>query len=1776
LRLSSIGFPSAVADTFTILTATSISGTFAAGAGAIFTAPNGTRYQLSYTSTSVFLTHINTAPTLTAPSDQSSTEGSSTPFSLGSFADPDPDSPWTVDVNWGDDSSPTTFTMTSPGTITAPSHPYADEGSFNVTVTVTDRNGASDSKTFSVTVADADVLSADPMQPTLSAQAEGTAFTGLSLATFDDSYTGAPAGDFTARIDWGDGSPLDTTTGVVSGSTGGPFTVRGNHRYTEEGSYTITVTLAEDGSGTASFTITRSNALLVNDQQLTNLATAAMPTGKLEGSAIGALTGIASFSDPGGAEPVSDYTATINWGDGTSAAGTVVSTGGNHFRVDAPDHTYAEEGTYTVNVTLRHDALSAVTTPSHSITIADPPVVATGLAASAVEGSAFTGALASFTDPGGAESGSGHYTVASIDWGDGSLLDTTSGAISGPADGVFTTSGTHTYAEEGSYTVTVILDHEGIRTMQTTTATVVDAILTALGTTIHLDQGTSFTGTVATFTDANPAGTVSDFSATITWEDGSSSTGTISQNSDGSFTVTGSHLFAQAGNGQTITVGINDVGGASTSAQSTANVAESQTDVTPPVITIRSPTSPLDANYNLTISGQVTDPDSPVANLQVVIDGGTSQSVSFDDSGSFGVTTSFPLNHTADGIHTLQFQATDPAGNLATASYTFTLDTTPPVIGSFDLSPTDATGPQTAAASIVTLVGQTDPNITVELLETGAVALTNNQGRFQFPGVALVPGDNTFTLQALDQAHNVTTQQQTFHRFGSTGQPNAVLVWNQTLLQAIQLDATPPPQASRAMAMVQIAVYNAVSAIAGTPGYYFRLSAPSGASPEAAVSQAAHDVLSYLYPAQQAAFDSLLATELSGVPDGQGKSDGIQLGQQSASAIIALRANDGWNKFVDYTPGSGPGVWQPTPPMYMEALDPQWATLTPFAMTSDSQFRPAGPPALSSQAWADAFNEVKSLGAADSTTRTGDQTQIARFWADGAGSYTPAGHWNEIAQQIAQQNGDSLSADARLFAELDIALADAGIVAWDAKYTYNAWRPITAIRNADQAGNPAVTADPNWTPLLVTPNFPEYVSGHSTYSAAAAAILDAFFGTNVNFSTTSVTWPGVTRSFSSFDQAAAEAGESRIYAGIHFQFSNQDGQAAGRALGNYVLSSFAVSQDTLPPQISLDDVLPSGATNHNVNVTGHVVDNLSGVASLTAQLDGGSIFTLTFDESGNFTIPTSLALDGSADGQHTYTLVSTDFAGNTSVPVTFTFSLATQLPAVTVTSPVEASDLMAGTTLTGTMTGHGAAITAVSYAFDGGTAMPIVFDTTTGTFSQALDLSKLSLGAHTLTVSASDAAGNTASSTAEVNLPAAIPLTISSLTPANGANDVGVTFRPKVVFSRPVDLSTLNSNNFYASDSTGARLPATIVPAADGSYAWLFFTTPMPGASTITLAVDGSTILAPDGTLLDAAGNGTPGSSLTSTFVTVNLAGQPDTPVYSSPDQTNPTLLRGASITGIIADPGSDLEPMTFDDVRVGPDGVLETSDDVYVLPLPGVRVYIIGHEDQAVYTDATGRFTLSNVPTGDVKLVLDGTTVTNAGGTRLIDVPSGFYFPEMVLDLTDVQPGLVNTVMGSMGTPQQQAARATVQGVYLPRLQTSILKPVSDTEVTHITADAISAPNLTLEERQYLTLDIQPGSLIGFNGNPLIGARVGISTVPPSLVNDMLPPGLLQHSFDITIQAPGVAVFSKPVTLTFPNIMGDAPGTRVAFLSFDHTTGRLVFEGTILYAAKSGTSSKV
>ncbi len=382
--------------------------------------------------------------------------------------------------------------------------------------------------------------------------------------------------------------------------------------------------------------------------------------------------------------------------------------------------------------------------------------------------------------------------------------------------------------------------------------------------------------------------------------------------------------------------------------------------------------------------------------------------------------------------------------------------------------------------------------------------------------------------------------------------------WNARALDAIRANRTPPPLAARNLAILHVAIFDACNGIGQNCEPYYVAAKPAGvASKEAAITTAARRVLVNLFPAQQPAFETAATAELAGLAEGPSKSTGAAWGEQVAAAILQWRASDGASLTVAYAPGSGAGMWIPTPSAFAPALLPNWPQVLPFAMTSPAQFRPMPPPTLDSAQWAEDFNRTKDLGRIDSTARTADQTAIARFWADGGGTATPPGHWNIIARDVARQQGNTLEENARLFALLNIAEADAGIIAWDCKYAFNFWRPVTAIRAADTDGNPDTSPDPAWTPLLVTPPFPEYISGHSTFSGAAAAVLAAFYGTDdIIFTTMSEDPPGQARSFAAFSAAALEAGMSRIYGGIHFMSANLSGLECGVTLGGYVVDNF--------------------------------------------------------------------------------------------------------------------------------------------------------------------------------------------------------------------------------------------------------------------------------------------------------------------------------------------------------------------------------------------------------------------------------------------------------------------------------------------------------------------------------------------------------------------------------------------------------------------------------------------
>jgi hypothetical protein len=414
---------------------------------------------------------------------------------------------------------------------------------------------------------------------------------------------------------------------------------------------------------------------------------------------------------------------------------------------------------------------------------------------------------------------------------------------------------------------------------------------------------------------------------------------------------------------------------------------------------------------------------------------------------------------------------------------------------------------------------------------------------------------------------------------------DVVIQWNNVLLDAIRTSSTPPPLASRALAMTHASIYDAVNAIDRThEAYLVNTVALPGASPVAAAAAAAHQVLVTLFPALTTTFDAALANSLAAVPDGTSEDAGAALGRFVAGEILKIRSNDGASATAPpYLGGSAPGEWRPTPPGNLPGLLPQWGNVRPFAIASPAQFRPDGIPELHSRQYTTAFNEVKSLGSASSSTRTADQTAIAHFWANGPGTSTPPGHLNVMAQVVSQAAGNTLTENARLFALLNLAEADAAISCWDAKYAHSFWRPITGIREAATDGNPHTAADPAWTPLLTTPNFPGYTSGHSTFSGAAAAILARFFGSDrFAFTLPSESAAAGNRTFTSFSQAALESANSRLYAGIHWSFDNLDGLTAGKAVGNYVFRNFLRPRELAPAADLVDGTLViQGSAGHD-------------------------------------------------------------------------------------------------------------------------------------------------------------------------------------------------------------------------------------------------------------------------------------------------------------------------------------------------------------------------------------------------------------------------------------------------------------------------------------------------------------------------------------------------------------------------------------------------------------------
>lgn len=387
-----------------------------------------------------------------------------------------------------------------------------------------------------------------------------------------------------------------------------------------------------------------------------------------------------------------------------------------------------------------------------------------------------------------------------------------------------------------------------------------------------------------------------------------------------------------------------------------------------------------------------------------------------------------------------------------------------------------------------------------------------------------------------------------------------VLDINSQALNAIRVSRTPPPMASYHLAMLHAAIYDTANSFTHThEPYLMKDPAPENASIDAAIISVGYTMLvtSFGKVANTRVFTNDYETALARLPDSPAKLAGIAWGKTVAERLTAARKDSGLTGTATFELGQTSGRWRPTPPLFRTYTLSHWGKVKPFILDTADQFRPPPPPEVTSAAYAVDLMTVKLLGGRDSTTRTEDQTNIAAFWSDDLGTATPPGHWNIIASTVARERKLTLPENARLFALLNLGMADSAIGCWDTKFCYGFWRPETAIREAANDNNPATEVDPEWIPLMPSPTFPDYVSGHSTFSRCAATILSTFFGTDaVPFSTPGEGMTDAVRTFSGFSAAADEVGMSRVFGGIHFPAANYWGQAQGRAIATHALTHF--------------------------------------------------------------------------------------------------------------------------------------------------------------------------------------------------------------------------------------------------------------------------------------------------------------------------------------------------------------------------------------------------------------------------------------------------------------------------------------------------------------------------------------------------------------------------------------------------------------------------------------------
>lgn len=393
----------------------------------------------------------------------------------------------------------------------------------------------------------------------------------------------------------------------------------------------------------------------------------------------------------------------------------------------------------------------------------------------------------------------------------------------------------------------------------------------------------------------------------------------------------------------------------------------------------------------------------------------------------------------------------------------------------------------------------------------------------------------------------------------SLARADVVIEWNTAMTHASEILAAPglPPfLESRLFAMAHIAMFNAVEATTLRRNENGKVKSRGNAV--AAAAQAAHDVLVNQPLGSNAEFDALLAQELAAIPAGADKDNGVAAGAAAAAAMLAARAKDGSASAEGpYVPGTSPGDYQFTPPFDGPPFNgyaavPKWGQVTPFVLKTGGQFRCGPPYRVGDLAYTFDVTEIAALGSAKSTDRTADQTELALFWYENCGM-----GWNRIARALAGQHTNSLLDHARLFASLNAALADGYISAFEAKYTYNFWRPITAIRQAAADGNDLTHATPDWEPLFLTPPVPDYPSAHACAGGAAAAVLISFFGDNVTFtipSTMAAASPAVQpRTYHSLSAAAKENALSRMLVGIHFRNACVTGLEQGQKVGEWIL-----------------------------------------------------------------------------------------------------------------------------------------------------------------------------------------------------------------------------------------------------------------------------------------------------------------------------------------------------------------------------------------------------------------------------------------------------------------------------------------------------------------------------------------------------------------------------------------------------------------------------------------------